>query len=193
MKYISYLIFALFIGALLLFLKNALEPKQEPLYITGTVKCGECHGLKVNGNQLEKWKADKHSTAFKTLDGSKAKEYAAANGLGDPSKEQKCLKCHTTQFSLKDVPVGEFYDINEGIGCEGCHGAGSKYSPAHIMKNEASFLQYGGIKGDERTCLNCHNPKANKDKKLADDHCPFQDEDFNYNTEFEKIKHPVKQ
>lgn len=192
MKYISYLVFFLFIGALLLFLKNALEPKLEPLYITGTVKCGECHGLKVNGNQLEKWKADKHSAAFKTLSGDKARDFASANGLGDPAQNEKCLKCHTTKFSLKDTPTGEFYNIEEGVGCEGCHGAGSKYSPAHIMKNEASFLQYGGIKGDEKTCLKCHNAKGSKDKKLSDDRCPFQEEDFVFDKEFAKIKHPVK-
>ena len=192
MKYISYLIFVLFIGALLLFLKNALEPTQESLYITGTVKCGECHGLKVNGNQLERWKADKHSTAFKTLSGNTARDFALANGLGDPTQNEKCLKCHTTQFSMKDVPVGEYYNISEGVGCEGCHGAGSKYSPAHIMKNEASFIQYGGTKGDEKTCLKCHNPQGSKDKKLTDDRCPFQEKNFDYKTEFEKIKHPVK-
>jgi hypothetical protein len=190
MKYVSYLIFFAFVALLLTFLKNALEPDEEPVAITGSEKCGECHGLKVNGSQMEKWKSSRHSAAYVSLTGSKAKDFASANNLGNPEQNEKCLKCHTTEFRLSGTIKNPSYNIHEGVGCESCHGAGSLYSPAYIMKNESAFLQFGGIKGDERTCLKCHNPKGSGEQKLSDDRCPFQKNDFDYKTAFEKIRHP---
>lgn len=191
MKYISYLVFFLFIAALIIFLKNALEPVKEPVFITGTSKCGECHGLKNSGDQITPWKNSKHSGAYTVLFSSKAIEYNKTNGLKAPETEEKCLKCHTTSGYLTDAGTGEYYNINEGVGCEACHGAGSHYSPAEIMKVESAFIRNGGIKGDRETCLNCHNPKGNKEGILSEYSCPFQLYDFDHKTEFEKIKHPL--
>lgn len=191
MKYISYLVFFAFIAVLLFFLKNALEPKQDPVHITGSQMCNECHGLKNIGDQMTPWKNSKHSGAYTVLFTTKAIDYNKANGLASPDKEEKCLKCHTTEFRFNGTAKGQFYNITEGVGCEGCHGAGSEYSPAEIMKEENSFLRNGGIKGNEKTCYACHNANGNKEKKLRDDSCPFQTEDFEYKTAFEKIKHPL--
>lgn len=191
MKYISYLVFFLFIGALLLFLKNALEPKQVPAYITGSLMCGECHQLKNIGDQQTPWKNSEHSGAYTVLFSTKAREFAEKNGLQSPDKEEKCLKCHSTEYKLKGTGKGQFYNISEGVGCEACHGAGSEYSAAEIMKDESAFTRNGGIKGDEATCLACHSKKGNKERVLKEDACPFQETDFNYKESFEKIKHPL--
>lgn len=191
MKYISYLIFFAFIAALLFFLKNALEPVKEPIHLTGSQMCNECHGLKNTGDQMTPWKNSKHSGAYTVLFSTKAIEFNKVNGLLSPDKEEKCLKCHTTEYRFKSTPKGEFFNINEGVGCEGCHGPGSEYSSAEIMKEESSFIRSGGIKGDERTCLYCHNTKGNKEKTLKEDTCPFQSDDFDYKNAFEKIKHPL--
>lgn len=191
MKYISYLIFFAFIAVLLFFLKNALEPKQEPVRILGSEMCNDCHGLKNMGDQKTPWKNSKHSGAYTVLFSTKAIDFNKANGLASPDKEEKCLKCHTTEFVLKGTEKSKSYNITEGVGCEGCHGAGSEYSAAEIMREESSFIRNGGVKGDEKTCLKCHSPKANKEKTLKDDTCPFQQTDFDYKTAFEKIKHPV--
>jgi hypothetical protein len=59
------------------------------------------------------------------------------------------------------------------------------------MKSQQLFKEYGGYKGDEETCLKCHNLKANKEQKLNENICPFQLNDFVYKRDFEKIKHPV--
>lgn len=191
MKYISYLVFFMFIALLFYFLKNALEPSKEPLFITGTDKCAECHGLKNQGDQFTPWKNSKHSGAYTVLFSSKAREFNSANGLKSPENEEKCLSCHTTKGFLSGVAAGEYFKTDEGVGCEACHGAGSHYSPAEIMMVESAFLRNGGIKGDSATCLKCHNPKGNKEKALKDNICPFQLNDFDYKTEFEKIKHPL--
>jgi len=191
MKYISYLLFFLFIGVLLYFLKNALEPEKEPIVITGSDKCGECHSLQNMGEQFSVWKNSKHSGAYTILFSTKARDYASKNGLQSPEKEEKCLKCHTTEFRLSGVEKGKSYNITEGVGCEACHGAGSGYSPAEVMRDEALFTRNGGIKGDASTCAPCHNTKGSKEQVLKDDLCPFQVDDFEYKTEFEKIKHPL--
>ncbi|MBE2227494.1 MAG: cytochrome c family protein [Ignavibacteria bacterium] len=191
MKYISYLLFFLFISALLYFLKNALEPHKEAIVITGSDKCGECHNLKNIGDQFTIWKNSEHSGAYTVLFSNKARDFASKNGLQAPEKEEKCLKCHSTAYSLKGMEKGESFNISEGVGCEACHGAGSGYSPAEIMRDEGLFIRNGGIKGEASTCSPCHNTKGSKEQVLKDDLCPFQEEDFDYKQEFEKIKHPL--
>lgn len=193
MKYFSYFIFVAFIASLLFFLKNALEPQTEPIYVTGSGKCGECHQLQNIGNQYDVWRLSKHAGAYKTLLSDKSIEFASKNNLVKPSENPECLKCHTTGHSLAflgkiDKP-GSI--IEEGVGCESCHGAGSQYSPAEIMKDEKLFISSGGIKGDETTCRNCHSPKGNKEHKLSGSICPFQENDFDYRQALEKIKHPL--
>jgi hypothetical protein len=83
------------------------------------------------------------------------------------------------------------YNIIEGVGCEACHGAGSKYSPDEIMKSPQQFKKYGGMVSGEETCIKCHSLKANKEQVINENICPFQTDNFNYKQAFEKIKHPL--
>ncbi len=191
MKYITYCIFAAFIALTILFFKNALQPEQEPISIMGSNKCGECHSLQLLGNQQVIWQNSKHAEAYKTLLSEKSTAFTDKNGLEKASINKLCLKCHTTVSFLEGKPKLISYSIEEGVGCESCHGAGSKYSPNDIMKSGQLFRQFGGSKGNEATCLNCHNLKANKDKKLTENICPFQENDFVYKTALETIKHPL--
>jgi len=191
MKYITYFIFFAFVALLLFFLKNALEPTKEPVIITGSQKCGECHSLKNLGDQQSVWEKSRHWESYKILLTEKAVSFASKNNLEAPHNNTLCLKCHTTEFSLKDFDKSPVYDINEGIGCESCHGAGSNYYPAELHKEESEFKRNGGIVGDESTCKSCHSPKGNPEQKISEDVCPFQTEDFIYKTAFEKIKHPL--
>lgn len=191
MKYIIYFVFIAFIVILILFLKNALQPSKEELSITGTDKCGECHSLDINGNQNKVWKESKHAGAYKTLLTDKAVNFTKDNNLEPASTNKLCLGCHTTQHSFKDSKVHPTYNINEGVGCESCHGPGSRYSPAEIMKDENLFTKNGGEIGNENTCKKCHSPSGNKEMKIKEDVCPFQVNDFVYKNSLEKIKHPV--
>ncbi len=191
MKYITYLIFIGFVVVLLLFLKNALEPTEEPASITGSQKCGECHSLKINGNQQVVWENSKHAQAYSSLLTQRATDFAAKNGLEQPANNKLCLKCHSTLNHLEGFPKLTTYKFDEGVGCESCHGAGSNYSPAKVMTDNYLFRHNGGKRGDEKTCLECHSPVGNKEMTLKDNVCPFQSSDFIYKTEFEKIKHPV--
>src|SRR4030095_5784845 len=149
MKYINYFIIILFIAVLLFFLKNALEPKEEPVVLTGSQKCGECHRLQNISNQMIVWESSKHYNAYKILASSISVEFAQKNNLEEPIKNKLCLRCHTTEFYLKNSGKSNSFDITEGVGCEACHGAGSKYSPADIMKDHSEFVKYGGRTGGE--------------------------------------------
>lgn len=191
MKYVTYAIFIIFILVLVVFLKNALESAPEPVRITGSNKCGECHQLKMEGDQQTVWLNSKHANAYKSLFTQAAIDFTRSNNLTEPPQNETCLRCHTTAGFLGKVEKELSYYTAEGVGCESCHGAGSGYSPAEIMKDEALFIRHGGVKGDAETCLKCHSLHANPEHKLRDDLCPFQDEDFVYTTAFEKIKHPV--
>jgi len=192
MKYTSYILFGLFIAASILFLKSALKPEVIPLEVTGSERCGSCHGLKNLGSQQKVWEDSKHADAYNSLLSDKARAFASSKGLESPEQNKVCLKCHTTKGILENSGINPSYKIAEGVGCEACHGAGSWYSPAEIMKDEALFIKNGGYKGNEETCLKCHSKiGSEKNGELHENICPFQDKDFDYKTFMEKIKHPV--
>ncbi len=191
MKYVAYILFTAFIVTALLFLKSALSTENEPPAFIGSNKCAECHRLKVRGDQFNVWEESKHSKSFESLKSELAKEVTTKNNLEEPTKNKLCLKCHTTNGHAENISLKESFNINEGVGCEGCHGAGSNFSKTKIMEDEQKFKEKGGVVGDENTCLKCHSQKGNPEKKILDNVCPFQKSDFDYKTSFEKIKHPV--
>jgi hypothetical protein len=124
---------------------------------TGSRKCGLCHKGAAKGSQLEKWDASKHSKSFATLGTPKAFEIAAKAGVdkGNIKTDAKCTKCHITSAGF----------ATEGVGCESCHGAGSKYSPMAIMKDKVKAKANGLKDPGEATCKTCHNatgPHAQK-------------------------------
>ena len=66
----------------------------------------------------------------------------------------------------------------EGVSCESCHGAGSAYKTATIMKDKAKAIAAGLIIPDEKLCRKCHNPESPTYKE------------FNFKTFSAKIAHP---
>jgi len=131
--------------------------------IVGAPKCKSCHKAKT-GDQWAKWEGSKHAGAFATLGTDAAKKIAADQELGDPQKEEACLKCHVTQAFLgRDVVVAEKgkYLDSEGVGCEACHGAGSDYKKKSIMK-DTELAVAGGLIMDKSAefCTKCHNKES---------------------------------
>ena len=71
---------------------------QDAEYI-GNSKCKICHNKKDEGEQWNKWKAEKHSKAFELLSSDEAKAVATEKGLAKPPAESpECLKCHVTAY-----------------------------------------------------------------------------------------------
>lgn len=159
---------ALFLGSLV--------SAQTFKYI-GADKCKVCHNKPATGDQYSKWLKDPHSQAVKSLSNQASMDYAKKNGIANPAKEAKCLKCHST-FDRAEAKLRGTLLQSEGVSCETCHGPGSSYKTPALMKNVTQAKTMGLIVPDKELCLQCHN-KEN----------PFFKE-FNYETYSAKITHP---
>ncbi|MEE9218427.1 MAG: cytochrome c family protein [Acidobacteriota bacterium] len=144
----------------------------------GVQKCKMCHNSKAKGAQYTQWNKTTHAQAYKTLASEEAKKVAAEKGIADPQKASECLKCHVTGHDAPADKLIQKYSIEDGVGCESCHGPGSDYQKKKVMKVRDQAVTAGLIIPNEKTCIGCHNSES-----------PFF-EGFDYATYFEKIAHP---
>lgn len=164
---------------LVMFLGNVILAQVTSKYI-GADKCKLCHNKPATGEQYKKWSEEPHSKAIATLRSQKAMDYAKKNNIEDPSKEAKCLKCHST-YDRAEANQRATILPTEGVSCETCHGPGSSYKSPVIMKNKAMAMKAGLIVPDKQLCIQCHN----KDN-------PFP-KDFDYEASLPKVLHPNSQ
>ena len=144
----------------------------------GADNCKTCHNKPEAGAQYDSWwYKDMHSQAYDVLSSEKAVEYAKKNGIVDASKEAKCLKCHSTYHAAPEE-LRNGIKPDEGVSCEGCHGAGSNYRSPTIMRNRTMAVRQGLILQTEELCLKCHNQE-----------CPFF-KWFDFKRDFERVAHP---
>jgi hypothetical protein len=154
-------------------------PKGPPQYM-GVEKCaGVCHKTEKQGKQLAIWQESAHAKAWATLATPEAKEIAKKKGIEDPQKSEKCAKCHTTAYGADAKLLTATFKVEDGVGCETCHGPGSNYKTLKIMKDRALAVQNGMIVPDEKTCVKCHNAESPTHKK------------FVFAEAYKKIAHPV--
>lgn len=147
----------------------------------GSKKCSLCHKRENQGSQYSIWQESSHAKAFKALAAPEAKELAAHLGVGDPQKSGECLKCHSTAYWFSKKKVTEKISVEEGVGCESCHGPGKDYMKMTTMKDRQKAVDAGLLLPDEKTCRKCHNETAPNVKE------------FKYEESWGKIKHPVPQ
>jgi hypothetical protein len=143
----------------------AVVPAQAQVkeYI-GAAKCKMCHNKPATGEQYKQWAGTPHATTMKRLNATEAK---------DP----KCLKCHSTAAGLK-LSDTQTITLAEGVSCESCHGPGSVYKSATIMKSREKSIAAGLIIPDEKLCKKCHNAESPHYKG------------FDYKTYMAKVQHP---
>jgi hypothetical protein len=161
---------------LLAFLAGGALIAQDAKYI-GAAKCKMCHMKPDKGDQYGKWAAGPHAGAMKTLASDESKKIATAKGIADPTTDAACTKCHSTVGAIDKSLVAGITEA-EGVSCESCHGPGSKYKGASIMKNQELALKNGMILPTEEVCKKCHNPESPTYKT------------FNYKEFAAKIAHP---
>ena len=118
---------------------------QTAKYI-GAPKCKMCHNKAEKGSQYDKWAAGPHAKAMEALS-------------AEEQKNPKCLKCHSTAASVDQSLVATI-GVEEGVSCESCHGPGSVYKTATIMKNQQLSLSKGMILPTEEVCKKCHNSES---------------------------------
>ncbi|MFN8176728.1 MAG: cytochrome c family protein [bacterium] len=137
---------------------------EGPGKYVGVAKCKMCHKKAEDGDQYDVWLKSGHAKAFATLASEKAKAEATKEGIADPQKDPKCLKCHTTAAMVAD-PATEKVTMEEGVSCESCHGAGSGYYKKKVMEDlragKVDAKTVGFVKPTKETCVKCHTAEGN--------------------------------
>lgn len=118
---------------------------QDFKYI-GAAKCKMCHNKPDKGEQFKVWSEGPHAKAMESLSAEEAK---------DPA----CLKCHSTVGHIDEGLVASI-KVEEGVSCESCHGPGSAYKGASIMKDREESMAKGLILPVEEVCVKCHNKES---------------------------------
>ncbi|MFQ6605358.1 MAG: multiheme c-type cytochrome [Fidelibacterota bacterium] len=149
----------------------------------GTKKCKMCHNKTKSGKQYSVWAETKHAKAFEALKTEEALKYAQERGIKvSPTEAPECVKCHVTgydkggyeikgddfwsQVTDKGKPTKEVKLMSalQSVGCEACHGPGSKYKKKKTMKGifdgTLAAADYGLTIPDEKTCVKCHNEES---------------------------------
>jgi hypothetical protein len=112
---------------------------STPDRMLGVASCAgsTCHaatrafeGRQIRQDEYFVWqRQDRHAQAFRTLRGERARGIAARLGWGSPEQAEGCLVCHAQPAD--PAARGAKFDIEEGIGCETCHGAAGRWISAH--------------------------------------------------------------
>ena len=146
----------------------------------GAASCASstCHGSttvykdsNVMQNEFSVWQeSDKHARAFEILKQPESQAITRKLGLGDATQAQVCLDCHTD-----NVPValrGEKFQLEDGVGCEACHGGSENWVSTHTNKDvsHADNLKAGLYPTEEpvaraKMCLSCH--MGTKDRMIT--------------------------
>ena len=138
----------------------------------GVASCAQsfCHGsakplaaTSVLQNEYITWlNFDPHAKAYATLRNAKSRAIAKRLGLDDAYEEKVCLDCHTDFVRSNDR--GPKFQIDDGIGCEACHGSASNWIAPHHAgtdKSHAANIARGLAPLDHaetraEVCTSCH-------------------------------------
>ena len=148
------------------FLRRSISGKKmlRPEYV-GSAACIKCHSNPEKGNQYISWIQSRHGFAYWRLATDWSKLLARARpyyqDMTEPIKEDRCLLCHVTAAQDPKAIFRKSYRLEEGVGCETCHGPGSLYLGLDVMTDRKKFLAAGGIIPDEKTCIKCHRRPEN--------------------------------
>jgi len=146
-------------------------PPPAPNIHLGVATCGgsTCHGSMeqwkgshVQQNEYIIWtKKDKHAQAYSVLSNERSKRIVANLGLKAATEEPLCLECHA-DLAPQDQR-GARFQISDGVGCEACHGAASRWLGVHVsgVSTHQNNLSLGMYPTDQpvaraQLCLSCH-------------------------------------
>jgi hypothetical protein len=140
-----------------------------------TCATSQCHGKSVAQegknvqlNEYTTWiDGDRHSIAWQTLETDESKRIATKLGLKSAKTARVCLDCHTD--NVPSALRGEKFQINDGVGCEACHGGSERWIESHTDSDatHAKNVSNGMLKTENAAvraelCLSCH--LGNQDK-----------------------------
>jgi hypothetical protein len=136
----------------------------------GVASCSgtTCHGRSqpdgkiVRQDEILRWQepsspTGSHYRAYAILFQPRSKQIADRLGIGDATRAQMCLGCHSENAASR----GPKYQVSDGIGCEACHGGAANWIESHDNGNHASNIA-NGMRALDRpqvragVCLDCH-------------------------------------
>lgn len=139
----------------------------------GVASCSgsTCHGRSeptgkvVRQDEILHWQdassqGGSHSRAFAVLGSARGQAIAAKLGLGSATSAGECLGCHADPAY---AGKGSRWHVEDGVGCEGCHGGAQKWLSSHyaVGQTHASNVARGMYPLDQprsraEKCLDCH-------------------------------------
>jgi hypothetical protein len=145
--------------------KTALAPKAKIAPITtgaaqyvGSARCQSCHLT-----QAKAWKETAHAHALENLRSAHDDAIAAMSTklkiklAGPPAETRACIVCHVTGLELQGgypAPDSARTAALAVVGCESCHGPGSRHVSAPLADKKKTI--HGAV--SEKTCVQCHTP-----------------------------------
>lgn len=133
---------------------------KKPVYL-GAQACGHCHEGASMGHQYSKWLTTKHARAYAVLALPESIEIARISGIRqDPQKAAICLGCHAVASDVEPWERDDAFRMQDGMQCEGCHGAGSEYASEAVMRDRTAAMKAGLRMPGEAQCLVCHIEKG---------------------------------
>nr|WP_238995794.1 cytochrome c family protein [Sphingomonas solaris] len=137
----------------------------------GVASCAgsTCHGRQegdgrvVRQDELMRWQEPSsptgaHSRAYAILSNPRSQAIAQRLGLGSAASAPACLGCHADPGTR-----GGRFQLNDGVGCEACHGGASNWLSNHYavgathagnVANGLTDLTNATVRANN--CLDCH-------------------------------------
>jgi hypothetical protein len=180
---VSYLLLILTIAIAAFLVVHFSQQRSEQIAaFTGVERCAVCHAAESAGAQIAIWQRSQHARAYQAVLSDAAKGYLKEHH----DSIAPCLACHTTlgrsAYNRREETVNA-----QGVGCERCHGTGSVYAYYNIMRERTAFVANGGVVGSLKDCSQCHAADLAK----MPGHCPFQMKNFNADSGWAQIRHPI--
>jgi hypothetical protein len=147
----------------------------------GVATCASttCHGSAkpaekdtIQHNEYVTWsRFDPHAGAWRTLLDERSVVMARRLGIGNAHEARICLDCHTDNAPVAER--GPKFQLDDGIGCEACHGGAERWLASHDdvpAVSHADNLANGMRAIDEPrvragVCLACHVGDSTADRK----------------------------
>ncbi len=135
----------------------------------GVASCAasQCHGATkvsatqaVQMNEFALWQEfDPHAKSYDVLLTPASQAIASKLGLGKAQEAKVCLDCHTDNVSADKR--GARFQIDDGVGCEACHGGAENWLASHSKATHAQNLDAGLYPTEDPVarsalCLSCH-------------------------------------
>jgi hypothetical protein len=146
-------------------------PEQDRLVHEGVASCASsiCHGRVEVDPQSRVWlteyrvwlREDPHAQAYKTLLSDDSVRIAQNLGLPNAHEADVCLACHADK--VPESLRGAKFHIEDGVGCEACHGGSENYLKSHTEKGrsyamnvEQGLYPTASLSDNTALCVSCH-------------------------------------